>query len=156
MDPRKFALYGGALMLLIGVVSLIPALAGTAAGLPVLNLENSYGAFLNTFPMNIINKVALIAFGIAGLAAANSRFRSLPMSIWFSRAVLYIMGAAAILGAIPQTNTFFGYWPLFGAEAWAHAAFAVVGGYFGYALTSRVPKSVPRGNSDFRSPVHNT
>ncbi len=156
MDPRKFALYGGAIMILMGVVSLIPALAGPTAGLPVLNLETSYGAFLNLLPMNIVNKIALIAFGVAGIGAANSKFRSLPMSIWFSRAVLFVFGALAILGLFPETNTLNGYWPLFGGEVVAHAIFAVIGGYFGYALSSRVPKVAPRGNSDFRSPVHNT
>ena len=156
MDPRKFALYGGSVMLLIGVLSLIPALAGPTDGLPALNLDTSYGTFLGMFPMNILNKLVLIGFGIAGIAAANSKFTSLPMSILFSRAVLFVMGAAAILGLIPDTSTLNGYWPLFGGEIWAHAIFAALGGYFGYALTSRVPKVAPRGNSDFRSPVHNS
>jgi hypothetical protein len=157
MNPRKFALYGGAIMLLIGVVSLIPAVAGSTLGLPVLRLETSYGLFLGLFPMNIINKIVLILFGVLGLAAANSKFRSLPLSILFSRAVLVVMGAAAVLGLFPDVNTMRGYWPLFGGEVWLHAAFAILGGYFGYALTSQVPKQAPRGSpSDFRSHVANT
>jgi hypothetical protein len=155
VDPRKFALYGGSVMLLMGVVALIPALAGSTIGLPVLNLETSYGEFLGLIPMNIINKLALIAFGIAGIACANSKFTSLPASILYSRVVMIVMGIAAVLGLMPNTDTFFGYWPLFGGNIWVYAIFALLGGYFGFALTSHVPKTAPRGNSDYRSPVHN-
>lgn len=156
MMPRKFALYGGAVMLLIGVISLFPALAGPTAGLPVLSLEASYGMFLGLIPMNVINKLVLIAFGIAGIAAADSKFRSLPLSILWARVVMVVMAIGAVLGLFPQTNTFFGYWPLFGGDIWFHALFAILGGYFGYALSSRVPEQEPRGPSDYRRPVHNT
>jgi hypothetical protein len=105
--------------------------------------------------MNIVNKVVMIVIGVAGIGAANSKFRSLPLSILFSRVVFFTMGALAILGMFPETNTISGYWPLFGAEAWVHAIFAVVGAYYGFALTSKVPKQVPRGKADFHSPVHN-
>lgn len=154
MFPRKFALYGGLVMFLIGAISLIPALAGTADGLPALQNENSYGLFLGLFPMNICNKMALMLVGLGGIASATSTYTSLPASIWFSRAVLYLFGAAAILGILPETNTLYGYWPLFGGEVWLHGIFAAVGGYFGYALSSQVPDQTARGNSDFRTATH--
>ncbi|MGZ5278642.1 MAG: hypothetical protein ACXWC9_01790, partial [Pseudobdellovibrionaceae bacterium] len=39
----------------------------------------------------------------------------------------------AVLGLIPQTQTFFGYWPLFGAEVWFHGTVAAISAYFGFA-----------------------
>ena len=153
MFPRRFALYGGIVMLLMGAISLIPSLAGTTETLPPLQLESNYGLFLGLFPMNIVSKIVLIIFGVGGIAAASSEFRSLPASILFSRIVLYVMTALAILGIFPETNTLGGYWPLFGGEIWVHGVFALLGGYFGYALSSQVPETV-RGNSDFRTATH--
>lgn len=138
MHPRAFALYGGIFMLVFGLVALIPSMVGSAASLPPLDLEASYGLFLGTFPMNIVNKLALIAFGAAGIFASRVPGRELPASILWSRIVLVVMGVGAILGLFPQTNTFFGYWPLFGNEVGFHALFAVLGGYFGFALSSKV------------------
>ena len=143
MNPRGFALVGGIVMLIVGLVALLPNMVGPTEGLPALLNQQSYGAFLDYFPMNIYNKVALILFGISGIVAAQARFTSLPKSIQFSRFVLYIMGALAILGLFPQTNTLGGYWPLFGGDMVLHAVFAVLGGYFGYALSAKVPDSGP-------------
>jgi hypothetical protein len=155
MSPRLFALWGGIVMLAMGVLSLIPSIAGTTETLPPLLNEASYGLFLGLFPMNIFNKLMLIVFGIAGITAATSKFRSLPASIYFSRVTLYVFGLAAILGLFSATDTLGGYWPLFGGEVWAHAIFAIIGGYFGYALTARVPAVKPRGGpSDFRTATH--
>lgn len=138
MHPRKFALIGGIVMLALGALSLIPALYQyPGAYLPALNVETSYGLFLGIFPMNIFNKVALLIFGIAGILASRRPTTSLPASISWSRWVFVAMGALAILGLIPQTNTLYGYWPLFGAEVWSHAIFAVLGAYFGFALPSK-------------------
>lgn len=142
MDPRKFAMFGGILMLAMGAISLIPSMVGYSDTLPALQLNESYGLFLGYFPMNIVNKVALIVFGIAGIAAASMKFNALPRSILFSRVVFFVMGAGAILGLFPQTQTFFGYWPLFGSEVIVHAAFALLGGYFGYALSMKVQKEI--------------
>lgn len=153
MDPRRFALIGGIVMLVFGVFALIAP--GSVDGLPALNQETSYGLFLGLFPMNVINKAALIIFGIAGIAAANAKFTSLPMSIHWSRAVLFVMGLLAIMGLIPQTNTLFGYAPLFRGEIVTHAIFALLGGYFGYALTSKVPDQTPRG-TEYRTPMQSS
>jgi len=155
MNPRVFALWGGLVMLAMGVLSLIPSLAGTTETLPPLLNEASYGAFLGMFPMNIFNKLTLIVFGIAGVTAATSAYTSLPASIYFARVTLFVFGAAAILGLFAATDTLGGYWPLFGGEVWLHGIFAVLGGYFGYALTARVPAVKPRGGpSDFRTATH--
>jgi Domain of unknown function (DUF4383) len=142
MDPRKFALFGGIVMLVMGGVSLIPSLVGPQVGVPLLNLDVSYGLFMGYFPMNIVNKLALIAFGLAGIIVSSLKFTALPRSILYSRIVFFVMGAAAVLGSIPQTSTFYGYWPLFGGEVLAHAVFAVLGAYFGFALSYKVHKEI--------------
>jgi hypothetical protein len=142
MHPRRYALIGGSIMLIIGLLSLIPTLNyPIPASFPLVNVDTSYGYFLNMFPMNIYNKIALIFFGVFGLVAANLPATNLPMSIRFSRAVFVVMGAAAILGAIPSTQTLGGYWPLFGAEVWAHGIFAALGAYFGFVLTGKASQN---------------
>ncbi len=142
MDARKFALFGGSVMLAMGLLALIPSFVGSSYGLPLLTLDTSYGLFLGYFPMNIVNKSALIGFGVAGLIIASSDVNSVSRSISYSRAVFIVMGLGAVLGLIPQTATFFGYWPLFGAEILVHAIFALLGAYFGYAAGSRVHREM--------------
>jgi len=151
MHPRQFAFYGGIIMLLFGVAALLAP--GPIVGLPDLRLETSYGWFLGIFPMNIVNKAAILVFGLFGVIAGSLKFTSLPASIFYSRVVFFVMGALAVLGLFHQTATLNGYWPLFGPEVAFHAVLAVIGGYFGYALSSQVPE-VKRGPSDYRSPVH--
>lgn len=140
MHPRRFALIGGILMLVMGVLAFVPGLSrDVGLSLPALKVTNSYGAFLGFFPMNVFNKMALIGFGLAGIFAATRRATSLPASIKWSRYVFIVMGLLAILGMIPATNTLFGYWPLFGGEIVVHGVFAVLGAYFGYTLSLKVP-----------------
>jgi uncharacterized membrane protein HdeD (DUF308 family) len=150
MHPRRFALIGGIIMFAIGVIAFI--FPGSSETLPDLNIDTSYGLFLGLFPMNILNKIALIVLGLGGISAANARFTSLPMSIQYSRLIFYVMGVAAIFGIIPQTQTLYGYWPLYNGEVIMHGVFAIVGAYFGYVLTSKVPDSGP-AIRDFTSPM---
>jgi hypothetical protein len=59
------------------------------------------------------------------------------------------MGALAILGIIPQTNTLGGYYPLFGANIAVYAIFAVLGAYFGFTLPRKAAmenEKLKRGN----------
>jgi hypothetical protein len=139
MRPVKFAFWGGLVMLAVGLLALVPALSLSPfeAALPPLNVEASYGAFLGNFPMNIFNKGALILFGLLGVAFSYSPARSLPLSIKWSQSVFVVMGVAAVLGLISRTNTFFGYWPLFGGEVLMHGIFAALGAYFGYTLPAK-------------------
>jgi hypothetical protein len=127
----------------MGAVALIPALYDYPnAGLPALRLENSYGLFLGIFPMNILNKLALILFGAAGILVSQLPTTSLPASVKWSRWVFAVMGIAAVLGFFPQTNTLGGYWPLFGSEIWVHGIFALLGAYFGFALPHKAASEV--------------
>lgn len=136
MPARKFALIGGIVMLVLGLLALVPTLNGSRAFLPFMNLDVSYGMFLGIFPMNILNKLALIVFGLGGIWAYRSG--SVNNSVAFARVVFVVMGLAALLGLFPATNTLGGYWPLYGNEVWMHALFAVFGAYFGFA-SARFP-----------------
>lgn len=139
MHPTRFAFWSGLVLFIVGVLSFVPALSPGTDSLPVLYVEDSYGLFLGLFAMNVFNKVALIFFGLLGMVASSDVTNtSLPKSIFYSRLVFFTMGALAILGMFQQTNTFFGYMPLYGYNIWFNAAFAVLGGYFGYALTARL------------------
>lgn len=139
MHPRRFALIGGILMVLAGVLALIPSLSSVPTeGLPVLNVETSYGMFLGLFTWNIVNKIILIVVGLIGIAASQAPATSLPKSIAFSRLVFAFMGILAVLGMFAQTNTLFGYAPLFGHDVWLHGVFSLIGAYFGFALKTRV------------------
>lgn len=135
MNIRRFALFSGIAMLVMGILSFIPALSQSAATLPTLKLETSYGMFWGIFPMNIVNKLALIGFGVAGVLAARAALISAAVN--FSRTVAIVMGAFAIFGFIPTLSTLFGYAPLFGGEIVTHAFFATLGAYFGYAVNVR-------------------
>ncbi|RYZ99415.1 MAG: DUF4383 domain-containing protein [Proteobacteria bacterium] len=136
MHPKRFALVGGAIMVVMGLLAFLPGLNTNPveAGLPPLSLDTSYGLFLGLFPMNVLNKVALLAFGAWGIIASQNKTRSLPASTNWASWVFLSMGVLAILGAIPQTNTLYGNWPLFGNEVWSHTVFSLLGGYFGLML----------------------
>lgn len=142
MHPTKFAKISGITLIAIGALSLISALSSAPVDLPILELESSYGLFLGLFPMNILNKLTLIGFGIAGVWVSRSATRALPLSISYSKTLFFFMGAAAILGMIPATQTLGGYWPLFGAEVLLHGSLAILGGYFGYTLPRKTSASL--------------
>jgi hypothetical protein len=144
MSAKKFAYVGGIIMLIMGVTSLIPGLVGNHDSLPLLKVQASYGLFLGIFPMNILNKLALMIFGISGIAA--SKRNNLDYSINYSRIVFFAMGLFSLLGIFPATNTLGGYWPLFGNEALAHGAFALMGGYCGFLLHKSHHQSIHAGH----------
>ncbi len=133
MQTKNFALIGGLIMSIMGIISFIPAMNVTE-GLPPLMVNTSYGMFLDIFPMNIFNKAALLIFGIAGVWAYFTPENNLYYTSLYAKVVFWVMGALALLGLFPQTNTLFGYWPLFGFEIIAHGAFAIAGAYYGYIV----------------------
>lgn len=130
MTAKNFALYGGSLMLAIGIISLIPGLEGDRTGLPALELNTSYGLFANLFPMNIVNKIVFAFVGVAGILIY--KVNDLYAWIHYSRFVFFYLGLLAILGLSSGTNTLGGYYPLFGNTVVLNALFALAGGYFGF------------------------
>ena len=146
MSTRNFALIGGIVMLAMGTLALIPTLNSGMETLPALSVNNSYGLFLNLFPMNIFNKVALIVFGLAGMICYFVKENSTFYSLIYSKVVFWVFAVLAILGLFPQTHTLSGYWPLFGYEIFVHATFALIGGYFGYlSIREDIHHQHPRG-----------
>lgn len=140
MHPKQFALIAGIVMVIAGVLALVPSFnVLPTLGMPALNIDTSYGLFLGYVPMNVLNKLALIAFGAVGIAISQAPATALPGSIRWSRIIFVVMGALAILGLFPQTQTLFGYMPLYSWDVVTHAVMAVLGAYFGFALTARVP-----------------
>lgn len=123
----------------MGVLAMIPALYQypSNAQLPPLMVQSGYGLFLGFLPVNIFNKLALIVFGIWGIAASRNPTTSLLKSINWSRWVFYVMTPLAILGIFPQASTLGGYAPLFGTQVWTHGIFALLGAYFGFSLTTK-------------------
>ncbi len=131
---RRYALVVGVIYVVVALISLLPAFSTRPADFPPLRLDVSYGLFLGLFAQNIVNKLALLAFGVAGIAVATTgtRDQAEERSVLYARAVFAIMGLAAILGFSPATWTFFGLWPLWGNEVLLHAANALLGAYFGF------------------------
>lgn len=147
MSPRIFALWGGIAMIVVAALAFF--MPGPVAGLPPLAVEYSYGNFLNAIPMNVVNKAALLIFGVLGVYCAYSKGVELPRSKWYSRLVMAVSAVLMVLGLIPETNTLFGYWPLFGGNILTAAAVTLIAGFYGFALSSRVPadrtgKHLPR------------
>lgn len=136
MNPRRFALVAGILMIALAVLSFFPSLSWNNAALIPLKLDSSHGHFLGIIPLNIVNKLALFALGVAGVLASSWKDRSVPASVTYSRAVFYLMGVLAILGMIPTTRTLFGYAPLYSGHIAVSVLLAVLGAYFGYRLTT--------------------
>ncbi len=152
MNPKRFAMIGGIVLLALGLISLIPQMVGSVEGLPALRLDQSYGLFAGVFAWNIVNKALLIVLGAFGIYSASEKFTNLPASINWSRWVFAVTAIGAIIGLIPSTNTLFGFMPLFGNQVWLHAVVAVLGAYFGFALTSKAHARMP--DKDYKSPAH--
>lgn len=141
MNAKNFALVGGIVMIVVGALALIPAFTGLSFGLPLLHLETSYGLFLGFLPMNIINKVLLIALGMWGVAAASDPVLAMTRSLTYSKSIFAIAAILTVLGLFSETNTLFGYVPLFGASVWLHGVMALMGGLFGYVPTTSSAKT---------------
>jgi hypothetical protein len=140
MRPKQFALIAGIVMVLAGVLAFIPNLnVIPAEGMPALKIDSSYALFLGFIPMNVLTKILFIAMGAVGIAVSYAPATALPGSIRWSRILFVATAILAVLGLFPQTDTLFGYLPLYGWEVAVMATFAILGAYFGFALTARVP-----------------
>ncbi len=142
MHPRKFSGVGGTILLVIGLLAFIPGLNTYPMNdLPPLRVEASYGYFLNILAMNVLNKLTLIAFGIAGILCARAAYQPLIKSINFSRVVCVCMGILTICGIFPGSNRLWGLAPVWGNQIWFYGIFAILGGYCGYIWPKSHPES---------------
>lgn len=142
MKPQRFALIAGLLFFITGILSFVDSLQGDSSVLKPLLLNTYSSNFLGVFPMNVINKVALLLFGAFGIFAAASKFRALSSSVAFARLVALVMIPGAILGLFPSTDTIGGYWPLYGGEVALHGIFGLLGAYYGFRLPMKARSEI--------------
>ena len=129
MNTRTFALIFGIVFLAVGAGGFIPGLtdhsAAPAAG---LTQTDGFGHELGLFPINTIHNIIHLLFGVWGVVA----YRSYAGARTYFRSVAVIYGLLTILGLLPQTNTTFGFVPIYGNDVWLHALLALVAAYFGW------------------------
>lgn len=129
MLARYFALVFGIVYLLVGILGFIPQLyTSPAANAPHVDVTGAYGYLLGLFPVNWLHDVVHILVGLAGIIS-YFRFRS---ARYYSRFLFLVFGLLTIFGFMPQANTLWGLVPLFGNDAWLHAATSLAGGFFGW------------------------
>ncbi len=131
MKTRKFALYAGVLFLVIGVLSLAQGLSTFPEWLPALQVSSGYGVFLNVLPMNIINKLLYIGFGVAGLVVAQPKF-PLETDVRYAKTVFYTLGLLSVLGLFQYTSTLFGVMPLMRGAVVFNGVLAGFAAYFSF------------------------
>lgn len=133
MSVRTFALIWGILFLIAGAGGFIPQLS-PAATHPGLTMDHGSAMALGLFPVNTLHNIVHLLFGIWGVLA----YRSVSGARGYARAVAIAYGLLIILGLLPQTNTMFGFVPLFGNDVWLHVVLALPAAYFGFVHRDRV------------------
>lgn len=129
MKLSKFALYYGALFVVVGILGFIPGLVQPPpANAPAIAVETGYGWLLGLFAVNVMHNLVHLAIGAWGIISSKDAHQSLL----FARGVTIFYGLLTILGLIPFANTLFGLAPIFGHDVWLHAGSALIAGYFGY------------------------
>lgn len=138
-DSREYAFFGGSLMLTLGLIALV--IPGSGYTLPFISLDVSYGLFIGLFPMNIVNKIILIIFGLAGLLIAISKRPKAPLwSLMWCRVIGIGAGILALLGMFPWTNSLWGFMPLFWGQILGHLTLSLLGLHFGFGLIKKFKK----------------
>jgi len=133
MKPgRYFTLISGILLTVLGIASFVPSLVSSPDALPdsilQFGIASKVGNLFGLFPINTVEGVVYLVFGVFGLAATialdSARFYSGLTAIGF--------GLLTVLGLIPFANTVFGLFPVYGNDVWLHGAIAVLAAYFGF------------------------
>ena len=125
MSTRNAALLFGIVFLAVGILGFMPSPPPLDA--PALTVEHGYGMVLGMFPVNTLDTIALLLFGLLGIGAwASGHWRSYFQVLAVSYALL------AVLGLNAATNTLFGFAPIWGADVYLHAGIALGAFYFGF------------------------
>lgn len=121
----------GLFFLLLGLAGFVPAFV-----MPPQTFvpAQGFGYLFGLFPTNYFHNAIGILVGIWGIAA----FTSLSGAIVFNRIFAFVYAAAAILGLLPFTNTFFGITPLLGNNVWLNAIAAAIAFYYGFVKSAEV------------------
>jgi hypothetical protein len=135
MNSRAFALVLAIGFGLLGIAGLVPGMTHSIpSDAPPLAVSQGYGLVLGLFPVNILNTLVHLLFGVLGLAAYAGTFAAVS----YARFVAVAYGLLAVMGLIPGLNTTFGFVPLYGADVALHAVIAAASGYFGFAARAPV------------------
>jgi len=132
---QKFALAVGITYTIIGVLGFIPALVSYPAVLgdavKQYGTAGATGYLFGLLPVNGSLNVIHVVTGLVSLAASialdSSRFISGQIGIYYT--------LFAVLGMIPFANTFFGLFPIFGAEVVLQGLTGLLGIYYGFIAT---------------------
>ena len=137
---QKFSLIIGMAYLAMGIMGFIPALVSQPESLPnyvsKLGVVSGYGYLMGIFPVNTPHNIIHIATGLIGIATCiswdSARLFSGQLGIYYL--------TLAVLGVIPVANTFFGLFPIYGADVILHGITGVMGVYFGFFATPSLLK----------------
>jgi hypothetical protein len=126
---RYFTLLAGVAFLAAGIGGFIPFFTPPApADAPHLSIHENYGLLLGLFPVNIVHNIFHFSVGVFGLFS----FRTYAPARRFCKFLGITLGVLTVMGMIPQLNTVFGVWPLYGHAIWLHGIEAVIGIYLGF------------------------
>lgn len=128
---RYFTLLVGVAFLAAGIGGFIPFFTPPApADAPYLSIHENYGLLLGLFPVNIVHNIFHFGVGVFGLFS----FRTYAPARRFCKFLGITLGVLTVMGTIPQLNTVFGIWPLYGHAIWLHGIEAVIGIYLGFFI----------------------
>ncbi|PZO45216.1 MAG: DUF4383 domain-containing protein [Shackletoniella antarctica] len=132
---QKFALVIGIAYLAIGIMGFIPAIVSQSGAMPPsiekLGVISGFGYLIGLFPVNTPLNIIHIVTGLLGIVASialdSSRLFSGQLGIYYT--------TLSVLGLVPVANTFFGLFPIYGADVFLHGLTGALGIYFGFFAT---------------------
>ena len=117
MSIKTFTLLAGVFFVAAGIFGFIPDFTSYPAfSDPDLILSSSHSRLFGLFPVNAVHNFAHIALGLWALLA-YSRYSSAKI---FNQSNAVIYAVLAVMGLIPNFNTFFGVMPIHGHDVWLH------------------------------------
>jgi len=144
MNPRPFAYFAGALLLLLAIAGNIPPLVQVEDD-PLRVAAGVGGPHLfGLFPVGIGLSVIHAALGIWGLYAGSG----LRRAVWFARRAALIFAALLIMGMIPGADQPFGIAPLYGNNLLLHGLLALFSFLFGWLYRVRRATTLPAAEED--------
>lgn len=137
---QRFALIIGIVYLTIGILGFIPAIVSQSGAMPPsiekLGVVSGFGYLMGLFPVNTPHNIIHLVTGLLGIVASialdSSRLFSGQLGIYYT--------TLAVLGLVPVANTFFGLFPLYGADIFLHGLTGALGIYFGFFATPSLLK----------------
>jgi hypothetical protein len=126
---RYFTLLVGIAFLAAGIGGFIPFFTLPApADAPHLTVHANYGLLLGLFPVNVVHNIFHFGVGVYGWLS----FRTFGSAKRLCKFLGVTLGVLTVMGIVPQLNTVFGVWPLYGHAVWLHGVEALIGLYLGF------------------------